>query len=172
MSAIAAACFHCKPARNAPTTSKGTSTSAVPRSGCLRIKPRGNPNDEPCFDQILERELIRAHLCKEARHHDDYNQFDQFRHLKKFAEDGNPALGAEAGVAEGEDGDEGGDANEIEDGSLVKDQVIVEAGEGEHQDEADNQPAELLVLHAGKGAAVRGGIDLDNAEGADGGEDG
>ena len=140
--------------------------------GLLENQTERQPYDEPCFDQILERELIGAHLRKEARHHDDYNQFDQFRHLKKFAEDGNPAFGAEAGVAKGEDGDEGGDADEIEDGSLVKDQVIVEAGEREHQDETDDQPADLLVLHAGERAAVRGGIDFDYAEGADGGEDG
>src|ERR1700691_1609989 len=36
-----AICFHSIPARNAPTMATGTSTSAVPKSGCIKIKPTG-----------------------------------------------------------------------------------------------------------------------------------
>lgn len=118
------------------------------------------------------RELIRAHLRKEARHHDDYNQFDQFRHLKKFTEDRDPAFGAETGVTEGQDSDERGDADEIENRGLIKDEMVVEARESEHQDKTDEEPAKLLVLHAGERAAVGGGIDLDDTESADGRENG
>src|SRR5213075_2241955 len=41
--------------------------------------------------------------------------------------DVNPALGAEPGVAHGKNGDEGRDAEEIQERSLVQDQVIVHA---------------------------------------------
>src|SRR5579862_2362685 len=132
--------------------------------GLLENQSQGQPYDEPCLDQILERELIGAYFREEARNDDDYNQFDQFRHLEKFAEDGNPALGAEAGVAEAEDGDERDNADEVEDGRLVKNKVVVEPGESEHQNEADDEPADLFVLHAGERATVGSRIDLDHAE--------
>src|SRR5229473_7763437 len=76
------------------------------------------------------------------------------------------------GAPDQKNGDECCEANKIEDGSLVENQMIVQARKHEHQDEADDQPAHLLHVHALEGAAVRGGIDFHYAEGADGGEDG
>src|SRR5713226_7103090 len=76
------------------------------------------------------------------------------------------------GAPKQKDGDKSAKANEIEDGSLVKNQMIVQSRKHEHQDEADDQPAHLFHMHSPKGAAVRGGIDFDHAESADGGEDG
>src|SRR6202035_4952053 len=48
-SEIIAACCHCRPARNAPTTSIGNSTRAVPRSGCFRINTSGSPTKNPAL---------------------------------------------------------------------------------------------------------------------------
>ena len=71
-------------------------------------------------------------------------------------------------MADQQNGNQGDDADQVEDERLVEDQVIVQAGQHEHQDEADDQPADLFHVHAGQGAAVRGGIDFDHAERADG----
>ena len=75
-------------------------------------------------------------------------------------------------MTHGQNGDQGGDTDEVQNRSLVEDQVIVETGESEHQGKADDQPADLLHVHAGEGAAVGGRINLDDAERANGGEDG
>src|SRR5882724_5374876 len=76
------------------------------------------------------------------------------------------------GVPDQENCHEGREADEIEDGRLVENQVIVQSRQCEHQDETDHQPAHLLHVHAGEAAAVRGGINLNHAEGADGRQDG
>src|SRR5258708_35751345 len=68
--------------------------------------------------------------------------------------------------------DQSSETNEIEDWSLVENQMIVQTRKREHQDEADSQPAHLLHVHALKRAAVRGGIDFHHAERANRGKNG
>ena len=75
-------------------------------------------------------------------------------------------------MAHGKNGDEGRDAEEIQERSLVQDQVVVHAREREHQNKPDGEPAHLLPMHACERAAVGGRINLNHAKGADGGEDG
>src|SRR5258708_25112457 len=68
--------------------------------------------------------------------------------------------------------DQSSETKEIEDWSLVENQMIVQTRKREHQDEADSQPAHLLHVHALKRAAVRGGIDFHHAERANRGKNG
>src|SRR5580765_964886 len=85
----------------------------------------------------------------------------------------DPASGAETGVAKYQYCTQGDQADDIEDGRLVEDQVIVEAGKGEHDDEAKSEPANLFVVHAFEAAAgMSGRIDFEYTKGADGHEDG
>src|SRR5260370_29330801 len=106
--------------------------------------------------------LIGTHFREEARQHNDYKQFCQFWHLDKLSQswDGDPALGAEMSAPNQQDGDESGEANEIKDGSLIENQMIIQARKREHQKEADDEPAHLFHVHAGQRASVRGGIDF------------
>ena len=118
--------------------------------GLLQDQDQRNPHNQSCLDKVPQIKLIRAHLSKEARQHNDYNQFDQFRHLEEFPDtrEVDPALGAEAGVAHRQHGDEGRDAEQVENRGLIQNQMVVEPGEREHQEEADGEPAHLLPVHA------------------------
>src|SRR5215475_3892274 len=50
--------------------------------------------------------------------------------------------------------------------------MVVNARKDEHQDDAHREPAQLLIMHAGKGTAVRGGVNLQHAQGANRRDDG
>ena len=105
-STMTAMCFHCMPARYAPTATTGTSTIAVPRSGCSKIRPSGTAVSTHRLEQIPQGKPVCAHIGKKTRQHDDYNQLGKFRHLEKLAEHGQPALGAESRVADGQNRDQ------------------------------------------------------------------
>src|SRR5262245_15622635 len=84
-----------------------------------------------------------------------------------------PAAGAEARRAKYQYCNKGNQADDIKNRGLVEDEVVVEARQSKHDDEAEDQPFNLLVVHAFKAAAgVSGGVNLKHTQGADGHEDG
>ncbi len=69
-------------------------------------------------------------------------------------------------------GDKRDDADKIQDWSLIQNKVVVHPREHKHQYGANDDPSDLLHVHPGKPAAVRGGVDFDHAKGANGCENG
>src|SRR5258708_40374508 len=84
----------------------------------------------------------------------------------------NPARCAGPAVTDEKNGYKSSDAEEMEKGGLLENEVIVQARKREHQGEAVYQPADLLHVHAREGTAMRGGIYLDHTQRADSGQDG
>ena len=81
---------------------------------------------------------------------------------------GQPALGAKARVSHGQNRDQRDDRDQIQDGRLIHDRVVVHAGQQEHQDEAQANPFHLVCVHAREMARMRRGPDFQHAYAADG----
>jgi len=77
----------------------GTSTRAVPRSGCLRIKASGTPTSNSGFQTHRADPARLIALRKEARQYDDYNNLPVLT-PESLGQRGDPAFCAEASAAE------------------------------------------------------------------------
>jgi hypothetical protein len=60
------------------------------------------------------------------------------------------------------------DRDQIQNGRLIHDGVVVQAGEQKHQDQAHADPLELVCVHAHEMARVRRGPDFQDAHAANG----
>src|SRR6266550_4603952 len=138
-----AVCCHFKPAKKAPTANIGISTRAVPRSGCFRIKISGTPTINPALIRSRRSSSSERTSAKKRA-----NTMIITNLTNSDTREVDPALGAEAGVAHRQHGDEGRDAEQVENRGLIQNQMVVEPGEREHQEEADGEPAHLLPVHA------------------------
>ena len=72
-----AICLHSMPAMKAPTIATGTSTIAVPRSGCFKISAAGTIVKSSDLHQIRQRQPVGAYFAEKASQHNDYNQLHQ-----------------------------------------------------------------------------------------------
>ena len=80
---------------------------AVPRSGCSMMRPTWNSHKKAGKDQVLDTVASHGSVrFKVLRHAYDQRKFHELRGLNAEASDADPALGAEGGFTDREDGDE------------------------------------------------------------------
>jgi hypothetical protein len=76
----------------------------------------------------------------------------------------NPALAAEDLGAEESNGNEREDADSVGPVDSVDETVVVDQGDEEHQDDADGEEADLLVVEAVELGVEGGGLDLEDRD--------
>src|SRR5579872_239329 len=146
---MARECLHCKPARKAPTAASGTSTRAVPRSGCFMIRATGIP-------------ISTAALAKSARLSCSVRTSE-----KKRAKNGKPTLGSEAGIPNDQNRDQRDYCDQVQNGGLIHDRVVIHTRERKHQDETQADPLQLMGVHPREGARVRRRPNFQHTDAAD-----
>ena len=80
------------------------------------------------------------------------------------AVEADPALAAEDLGAEERDGDEREDADAVGPVDDVDEAVVVDQRDEEHQDDADGEEADLLVVEAVELGVEGGGLDLEDGD--------
>jgi hypothetical protein len=109
-------------------------------------------------------EFFAGESPKVAGHGDDENELDPLGWLEMHAMKADPALAAEDLGAEERDGDERENADAVGPVNDVDEAVVVDERDEEHQDKADCEEANLLVIKAVELGVQRSGLDLEDRD--------
>src|SRR5262249_24477395 len=118
-----------------------------------------------CLADVGPGEFPAAEVPEISGDGDDKYEYDPFRGLEVYpSAEVNPATSAEDLLADKFYGDEREDAYPIGPGDDVDEPVVVDHRDQEHQQKADGEEAELLVIEAVKFGVQGRGLDLKHAD--------
>ena len=156
------------PARYAPTTATGTSTSAVPRSGCSRIRPSGHRRQGAGLAQIRRaRAGLCAPPCKKRASTIIIINLASSDTWKNCPSTGSQRLAPKRVWPTAKTATSASKSDEIKNRRFIEHGMVIEPREQQHAHEAHADPPDLLPLHAGETAGVRGRPDFEHADAAD-----
>ena len=145
---------------------------AVPKSGCSRIRPSGTPVSTPALHRSpKESRSERTSVKKRASTMIIINLASSDT-WKNCPSTGSQRLAPNRVCPSASTATSASSADEVENGRFVQHRVVIEPREQQHADHAHADPGDLLPLHAGQMAGVRGRPDFEHAQAADGKRDG